>query len=174
MSTGVICTMKLDPFYQAFLRARFEQIGDGVFSFPKGHDLSLMLQFLLKPKPRDFDCSEWGEWAFRIEVPFMEHKNPQTYNYLSEARTIVLTSRIMRYWKFLAHDIITEARRRGMQKKEIIYFLLEEMDIPVFYSDRIEREYSRYLIEERQRKFLCKKKMLKDVKKMSDKRVKIM
>jgi len=57
----------------------------------------------------------------------------------------------------------------GMEKKEVIFFLLEELDIPLQYSDRVERDYSRYLAEERTRHFRVKNKKLKNVKKMSDK-----
>jgi hypothetical protein len=173
MPTGVVCRIKLDPFYQAFLRSRFEQKDIDVFSFPKGHDLSLLFQFLLKPKPSDPELIEPAEWVFGIDVPYMEHKNPFTYNYISKTRTIILASRIMRYWKMVSHDIISESRRKGMEKKEVIYFLLEELELSDDYMDRIEREYSRYLLEERQRKFLCKKKLLKNVKKLSDKRMKM-
>jgi hypothetical protein len=132
-----------------------------------------LFQFLLKPRPRDIEVIYPPDWGFKVYVPYMEHKNPQTYNYISEKRSVVLGSRIMRYWKMVSHDIISDARRRGMEKKEVVYFLLEEMDLPDYYTDRIEREYSRYLLEERQRRFLCKKKMLKNVKSMSDKRMKI-
>ena len=169
MSSGIHVTLKLDPFYQAFLRARF-QIPEGEpFRFSKGHDLSLFFQAMLRPLPADFRETDYGQWAFRIEIPYMEHKNPLTYRYISPERMVMFSSRVMRYWKMIAHDIITQARKMGMEKKEIIFFLLEELDIPLQYSDRVERDYSRYLAEERTRHFRVKNKKLKNVKKMSDK-----
>jgi hypothetical protein len=174
MAKEHFCIIKLDPFYQAFLRARFEQTNqNGVFVFDKGHDLSLLLQFLVKPKPVDYKPTDYGVSSFRIAIPAMEHKNPATYNYLSEERQLILVKRIMRYWKMISHDVIAEARRRGVDKKEIVYMMLDELDLPEYYSDRIEREYSRYLHEERNRKYLRQKKvMLKNVKKLSVKRCK--
>lgn len=171
MGRDSYCLIKLDPFYQAFLRARFNSCGlnsNGIFYFDKGHDLSLLLQFLLKPKPVEHKVQNYGASTFKLGIPFMEHKNSKTYCYLSEDRQMILVKRIMRYWKLVSHDCITEARRRGINKKDIIYMLLDEMDLPEFYSDRIEREYSRFLHEERNRKyFKHKKEMLKNVKYMS-------
>lgn len=165
-----VCVIKLDPFYQAFLRARFDQEGvnaNGVFVFAKGHDLSLLLQFLLKPCPMGNKALYYGADTFRIKVPAMEHKNPQTYNYLSEDRQRILVKRIIRYWKLVSHEIIAEGRRRGMTKRDIVYMMLDEMDLPEYYADRIEREYSRFIHDERQRKYLKKKEKLKNVKVLS-------
>lgn len=171
MAKDNFCVIKLDPFYQAFLRARFNNDGEnanGVFYFDKGHDLSLLLQFLVKPKPIGAKLQHYGSETFKIGIPAMEHKNPKTYCYLSDDRQMILVKRIMRYWKLVSHDCITEARRRGINKKDIVYMLLEELDLPEFYSDRIEREYSRFLHEERNRKyFKHKKEMLKNVKRLS-------
>lgn len=154
------CQIRLDPFYQAFLRARFDQLNsnNGMFEFDKGHDLSLMFQFLLRPKPPGYKQPLYGAEAFKIRIPAMEHKNPQTYCYLSDDRQQLLIKRIMRYWKMVSHDIIAEGRRRGIQKKDLVYMLLDEMDLPEYYSDRIEREYSRFLHEERNRKYLKHKR----------------
>jgi len=168
------CVIKLDPFYQAFLRTRFDQDGgnrNGVFSFDKGHDLNLLLQFLVKPKPPGFKGQYYGAETFRIAVPAMEHKNPDTYNYLSEDRQLILVKRILRYWKMVSHDIITEGRRRGIEKKDMVYMILDELDLPEYYADRIEREYSRYLHEERNRKYIKRhREMLKNVKCLSVRR----
>lgn len=172
MSSQIYCTLKLDPFYQAFLRARFEQQEGETFRFTKGHDLSLFFQAMLKPIPPGWKEPDYGEDAFTIEIPWMEHKNAQTYRWISPERNVMLCSRVMRYWKMVSHDIISQARKLGMEKKEIIFFLLEEMEIPLQYSDRVEREYSRYLKEERQRRFVSKNKLLKNVKKLSDRRLK--
>jgi hypothetical protein len=168
MSSGIYCTLKLDPFYQAFLRSRFQVPDDQVFRFSKGHDLSLFFQAMLRPAPPHFEDPDFGEDTFIVEIPFMEHKNPATYRYVSPERMVMFSSRVMRYWKMIAHDIISQARKMGMEKKEIIFYLLEELEIPLQYSDRVERDYSRYLAEERTRHFRMKNKKLKNVKKMSD------
>jgi len=172
MSSEIYCTLKLDPFYQAFLRARFQVPEGEPFRFSKGHDLSLFFQAMLRPVPRDFVQPDFGKDAFVIEIPLMEHKSAQVYRYVSPERNVMFSSRVMRYWRMIAHDVITQARRMGMEKKEVIFFLLEELDIPIQYSDRVEREYSRFLQEERQRRFLSKNKMLKNVKKIADKSLK--
>jgi hypothetical protein len=169
MSSQIYCTLKLDPFYQAFLRARFQQPAGEPFRFSKGHDLSLFFQAMLRPVPPGHKDPDYGQSAFVVEVPWMEHKSAETYRYVSQERNVMFCSRVMRYWKMVSHDIISQARRLGMEKKEVIFFLLEELEIPLQYSDRVEREYSRYKQEERQRRFASKNKMLKNVKKITDK-----
>lgn len=168
MSSQIYVTLKLDPFYQAFLRARFQVPPGEPFRFSKGHDLSLFFQAMLRPLPADYREPDFGQNAFVVEIPWMEHKNPLTYRYVSPERNVMFCGRVMRYWKMVAHDIIYQARKMGMEKKEIIFFLLEELEIPLQYSDRVERDYSRYLAEERTRQFRMKNKRVKNVKKMSD------
>jgi hypothetical protein len=138
-----------------------------VFAFDKGHDLNLLFQFLLKPNPPGYKNTNYGVETFRICVPAMEHKNPDTYNYLSEERQHILVKRIMKYWQMVSHDVINEARRKGLEKKDIVYMILEELDLPEYYSDRIEREYSRYLRCERGRRYYKHKKVLNNVKSLS-------
>ncbi len=68
MPSGIFCTVRLDPFYQAFLRARFEQPPGEPFRFSKGHDLSLFFQAMLRPLPPDHPEPDHGENAFVIEI----------------------------------------------------------------------------------------------------------
>jgi hypothetical protein len=168
MPSEIFCTLELDPFYQAFLRARFQVPEGEPFRFSKGHDLSLFFQALLRPAPPHFMEPDFGEDSFLIEIPFIEHKNPATYRYVSPERMVMFSSRVMRYWKMVAHDIITQARRMGMEKKVL----------PAGgtgYPPAVFRPGGKGLLPLPGRRedetFPDENKKLKNVKKMSDKRL---
>jgi hypothetical protein len=159
-SSGVICTVKLDPFYQAFL---FQQFGYSehvpVFAFPKGHDLSLRFQFYLSIPPRSYKGEDHGAWTFKIEVPFMEYKNPNSYRYISAKQQGSFQKRIRSFWQDVSHEIIGKSKRAGFLKEEIIQQLIDEFNFSEEHRDRIRREYSRYLQTERNRRFKKQKQL---------------
>ena len=163
-SSGVICTIKLDPFYQAFL---FKQFGFSelapIFEFPKGHDLSLRFQFCLSRAPYKYKGEDHGEWSFKIEIPYMEHKDPKYYRYMSPTMQGIFHKRVRSFWKDVSHEIIGKEKRAGYEKEEIIEKLMEDFGFDERFRDRVRREYSRYLQAERNRRFRRKEKVLKNV-----------
>lgn len=160
--SGIICTVKLDPFYQAFLFRQFGYAEESpVFAFPKGHDLSLNFQFFLSMPPRHYIPEDYGKWTFKIEIPYMEHKNPKSYRYISPKQQSSLQKRIRDYWQDISHHIIGRAKREGYQKEEIIQYLIDEFKFAEEHRDRIRRDYSRYLQTERNRRHRLNKKCVK-------------
>lgn len=160
--SGIICTIKLDPFYQSFLLHQFgysEFVP--VFSFPKGHDLSTRFQFYLSKPPSGYKGEDHGKWSFKIEIPYMEHKNPKVYRYMSPKQQSAFQVRVRRFWQDVSHEIIGKEKRRGFLKEEIIQKLMEDFGFEEEHRDRIKREYSRYLQSERLRRFRSKKRNVK-------------
>jgi len=157
MSSGIYTTVKLHPFYQQFLRGQFQQT-EQVFQFPKGHDLLMRLEFFLAKAPADFKPANYGKQTFRIEIPYMEHKDPFYYNYISENKSVLFARRIREYFRDVIHEEIGRARRKGFTRSEIIYGLMEELHISPTYFDLMEKEYKRYLQAERSRRFKKGKK----------------
>ena len=142
MSSGVICTIKLDPFYQRFLKMQFDVHGP-VFCFPKGHDLGTRFQFYLstggieKPeKPGPFD--------FKIEIPYMEHKSPLYYNTMSPNFQQKFQSRIREFWRDVSHELMGKWSRMGFTKEECIMKLIEEFGFTPDEEERVRREWKRY------------------------------
>jgi len=159
MSSGRFITIKLEPYYQEFLRSQFNQ-NENVFSFPRGHDLLMRLEFFLAIPPPDYIPEPTplnDPKIFRIAVPFMEHKHVDTYTYLSQSSHDAFVSRIKNYYKIVIHDIISKSIRKGFKKTEIIEKLMEDFQLSDFGNDRIKKSYKRYLDTERTRRFRMKK-----------------
>ncbi len=156
--SGVICTIKLDPFYQAFL---FRQFGydssDPVFSFPKGNELQKYFKEFLSIPPLAYRGEDHGGWTFKIEIPHMEHKNPKSYRYISEKQQGNFQSRVRGVWQLVAYESFKKDKLLGLSKNEIIQKLMDDFDFEEKYRDRIDREYSRYLLSLRLARYRKKK-----------------
>jgi hypothetical protein len=150
----------MDPFYQQFLRAQF-QCYDPIFKFPKAHDLLLRLETFLSKPPASYRPKDYGEKTFRIMIPYMEHKNPEVYNYLSDSMQRHFERRVREYFRDLIHQHISVMRRGGFTRKEIIDTFMEDHNLDSRYYDRIEREHKRYMNAEAVRKYKYAKKSRK-------------
>lgn len=161
--SGIICTIALDPFYQQFLIHQFSQESDPVFAFPKGHDLSLRFQFYLTcrkyPQQKIKD-----DWAFKIEIPWMEHKTPFYYNQISPNFQKKFQTRIREFWRDVSHEMMGKWIRAGFTKEEVVQKIVEEFVFGVEDEERIRREYKRYRESERLRRYRARRKQLKNVK----------
>lgn len=155
MSSGIFTTVTLDPFYQQFLRGHFNDY-DIVFNFPKGHDLRLRLEAFLTPPPPDFvplKPAQYTDDTFLISIPYMEHKNPQVYFYLSEYKQKLFRRRITAFFKDIWHEYAADCKSDGFLKTEIAYMFLEDYYINYSYYERIIREYRRYLNAEKVKQY---------------------
>lgn len=162
-NSGIICTISLDPFYQQFLRVQFNQEKDPVFFFPKGHDLSTRFQFYLtRRKFQNYKIKP--EWQFKIEVPWMEHKNPLYNHYMSPNFQKKFQSRVREFWRDVSHEIMGRWHRDGFTQEEIVQKMIEEFYFTPDDEERIRREYKRYRKAEYNRRHNTKQKMLKTVK----------
>lgn len=159
MSSGIFCTIKLDPFYQRFLRKQFDDFNP-VFNFPKGHDLSLRFQFYLSTKSAS-KPDKYGIEEFRIEVPYMEHKSPLYYNYMSPNFQHKFQSRVREFWRDVSHELLGKWNRYGFNREECIQKLMEEFDFTPDDEERVRREWKRYRETERLRRFRNKNKSVK-------------
>lgn len=163
LQSGIICTISLDPFYQQFLKIQFNQEDSPVFFFPKGHDLSTRFQFYLT-------CRKYSNqkikdaWSFKIEVPWMEHKNPLYSRFMSPNFQKKFQSRVREFWRDVSHEIMGKWHREGFSQEEIIQKLIEEFNFTPDDEERIRREYKRYRKAEYNRRHNHKQKVLKNVK----------
>jgi hypothetical protein len=160
MPSGVYTTIALDPFLQEFLRAQFNQY-DPVFTFSKGHDLLLRLERYLTIPPRDFKPVEYGQETFRIEIPYMELKNPSVHFFISDRKQKIFSSRVRDYFREIFHDEMRKSRSRNESKKEAIICFMEDYRISDEYEDRLVKAYNRYMEIERQRRFRRRRKQRK-------------
>jgi hypothetical protein len=162
MPSGIYTTLRLDPFYQEFLRAQFNQ-WNPVFTFPKGHDLLLRLERYLTTPPIDFKLIEFGEESFRVEIPYMEIKNPNVYFYLSDKKMKLFNQRTRDYFREIFHEEIRKYRSKNFNKNEAIICFMEDFRISERYEDRLIKAYNRYMEIERMRRFRCRQKRRKSL-----------
>jgi hypothetical protein len=168
MSSGRYTTIKLDPFYQQFLRVQFNQ-NNPVFKFPakKHHDLKIRFEFYLTPPPEDYKPANYRDWNFHIEIPYSENsiKHPDFYNYISENKNKLYANRIRNYYYDVIHEEFTRLRNKGFKKEECIICVMEDYNFEPKYEERVIKEYQRYLKRERDRRFRIRVKRIKKTKK---------
>lgn len=157
MASPVTTIIRIDPFYQRFLRVQLNQ-HEKVFEFPKGHDLSIVFQFFVSKAPDDFQPPKPSDELLEVAIPYMEHKNPLVYNFISERSNTFLVTRIREYQRSVFHEEIGKRKQKGLHKDEIIWQLIDEYSLSESDYDRVSRAYSRYLNAERQRKYLGRQK----------------
>lgn len=155
--------MKLEPFYQQFLRG-FYRNNNPVFEFPRedGDELEIARKFnyLLMPPPCDYKNKDFGESSFLLEVPFQKGKDPFYYNYLSEKATERLIIHIDKSYRWYFHTRMKEYHCTGFGYKESVELFLDENNInPVFY-DRCIKDLQRWRILVRVKKFQQKSNRL--------------
>jgi len=157
MPSGIITTMKLDPFYQQFLRAQFHN-ADIVFRFPPRHDLLMRLECFLTKTPLNYKRQDYGENTFRIELPYMEHKDVMYYNYLSENSQALFAQRVKDFYRMIVHELFADYRRKGFFKTEIVYLIIEDFSFTTSDYDRILKDFNRFVACEKSRRFTQRQK----------------
>lgn len=160
MGSPVYVTFKVDVFYQTFLRAYFEQY-DLLFEFPAKSEFNILLEFLVKKQPRaqrspdpeiDFmnqleihKKTQYGDQAFNVQLQYMEHKNVLSYNFIPPAGERIFNDKIKDLFKLVFHKHVDQAIHRiGLRKKDAIYSFMDEFNMSVSRSERLNKNYQRY------------------------------
>jgi hypothetical protein len=161
MASGIITTVKLEPFYQQFLKSHFE-CNELVFSFPKEHDLQSALNLLLTKNPQKNTYLDYGSFTFRIELVYLKTKNIRYNNFISERASSLFASKVRNFYGMIFHEFYSSLYR-SFKHKDIVYLWIEKHGFSESSYDRIEREARRYRKRNYDRTYLAKKK-LKNVK----------
>ncbi len=152
MASGIITTVKLEPFFQQFLRSHFEQENELVFCFPKDHDLLKNLNLLLTNQPDREPAHEYGAETFEIELYYLRHKDVRQKNWVSETGAKYYAKTVRDYYAMLFHDFYA-SRYRRFGHKETVYLWMEENGFDESAYDRIERDARRYRNRENQKNY---------------------
>ena len=163
MSSGIICTISLDPFYQQFLRVQEDQEDYPVFSFPKNHDLGKTFQAGLNCRDITPKKMKSG-WEFKIEIPYRKSKNPEYYNKMSEDAQREFQSEVRLFARRIIDKMMHEQYLEGIPKEMTIIDIMEDYNFSEDHRDRIVRWYNRLIYREKQKRYRNKKKVLKSVK----------
>lgn len=144
MASGVLTSFKLDPFFQTFLKSHFQCGSDAVFTFPKGHDLLRRLEVLLRPVPENYKPSRSHPALFHVELPYMKHKDPLYYNYLSDTAGKAFARKVRDFYELVFHERMSELRNAGYEYKECVYLFQDEYDLPPESTDRLIKDFQRW------------------------------
>lgn len=160
--TGIYVTIRLDPFLQQFLRGYFE-CDEVVFSFPRQSGkcwLPIALKAALWYPPRDYKPLSFGEETFRIEIPEMKDKDPDYHNYISHRANSEFSRAVRLFYNSVAYSFFDEAKCARYGPKAIISMFIDRFSIDTIFEDRVARDYSRYNLNMRVKKFRKKFKKL--------------
>lgn len=142
MASGIITTVKLEPFYQQFLKTHFE-CNELVFTFPKGHDLQQRLTALLIKNPHPHAYLDYGKYTFRIELYTVSSKDIRQHNYISETASSIFASKVRDFYSMIFHEFYAGLYKK-FTHKEIVYLWIEKYNFSESAYDRIERDARRY------------------------------
>lgn len=160
MASEYSVTIRMEPFFQRFLCAQFDQERNDVFVFPARHDFNKLLSFLVQPVPADYKPLDYGEWTFRILLPHMEHKNVAVYNYLSQKGQRTFMNRVRGYMNMLFHDEMSKAVfGHGMTRIEVVDHLADSFGFTTDDYDRLLKEFHRWRNAETMRRKRRKEKV---------------
>lgn len=157
MASGIITTVKLEPFYQQFLKSQFE-CNELVFTFPKGHDLQTALTLLLNKNPYGNAYPDYGTQSFRIELYYSRTKDIRIFNYISERAGNMFASKVHEFYGMVFHEFYAK-HYRTFNHKDIVYLWLEKNRFDESHYDRIERDARRYRKRNYDQTYLQKKKL---------------
>lgn len=142
MASGIITNIKLDPFYQKFLKQHFE-CDELVFTFPKGHELQKRLNSILTKNPHPKTHPDYGKNNFRIELFYSSFKDIRQQNFISPLGCSIFAAKVKDFYNMIFHEFISE-RYRHFNHKEIVYLWIEKYNFGEEAYDRIERDSRRY------------------------------
>lgn len=178
MSSGIICKIKLELFYQEFLRGMYVCY-DPIFSFPEFNSRDLiMYQFYrqLRPKPVKQRTFPNSEEVFMIEVPRVDitdtsvpQKHPEYYNYIPEIGEELVFKTIETHFRFVftehVESYMTEIKNRLPEGKilsnklkkrqydDAVKDFMSKYNISEQYFDRLIKDFSRLRVCLRRQKF---------------------
>lgn len=159
MSSGIFIKIRLDEYYQMFLRGYYKE-NDRIFKFPREDSDILGLAFkfnnllMLAPsnsKPVDYGCEN-----FFIEVPYQQNKDPFYYNFLSQKRNEIFFKDIRRAYKFHFEEKMMDYRDAGYDYKSCVELFQDEYNIDPKYFARGIKHYDRWKIKVAVQKHLQK------------------
>jgi hypothetical protein len=160
MYSGVYVTIRLDKFYQDFLRSYFS-CNDLIFSFPRGEELSFRLVRLMKKPPEGYIPGKNMSNGFHVSIPKDDDKDPYSFNYLSERGQIIFIEHVRKLYEMVFHESMNKYLHEGFEKKECLEIFIDQYDLSCNYIDRITKDYQRYVHRK-----ICQKYRKKNTSKM--------
>lgn len=149
MASPILVTLKLDPFYQRFLRSYYN-CEEPVMEFPCREDFNILLAHLVGKTPKiksgeKLEKKDFGEYTFIVALPYIEHKDVFYYNHFSERSLQIFQTKVYDFFKMIFHgDLNHSVHNLGIPKNDAIRLFMEKYNLLVDDEDRIKKGYYRY------------------------------
>jgi hypothetical protein len=147
MASGIYVTIKLDSFYQKFLRGYFGQQDEVVFAFPKRsrYKFNELLHWLVDYPPLTYKPRDYGKDNFRVELPRAQHFSIECRNYLSERSEEMFRRQVRNFYLNILYSCIDESVLKfNMSRTDAIDRFMQMYNLVCFDDERIKKTIQRY------------------------------
>ena len=155
MSSGISINIKLDRFYQQFLRGYYN-CSEPVFMFPRASKkdyLPFALIPLLWYPPEHYKLEDFGDDNFRIFIPEMHDKNVYSMNYISENSLRIFSEVVEKFYFARLYQEFDELYIGGLGPHQTVDVFMEKYKISEDYRDRLLKNYTRFYNWHHQKKY---------------------
>lgn len=142
MASQIILRVKCEPYLVKFLETLY---GPSPISFPKNSNFNTILDVFLDKAPFDYHEPEYGVNTLKIQLPYFEHKDIRSYNYLSPKKQTAFVKEIWKYFKITYRSEIAKCIVMGLDRQDAIEIFIEKYNLSLDCWDFMEKDFQRYL-----------------------------
>jgi hypothetical protein len=132
------------PFYLVkFLEKLY---GKSPVVFPRSSNFNAILDVFLEKQPPDAKpISSLETSALVIRLPYFDHKDIRSYNFLTPTKESILVKEIWKFFKITYRSEISKSLCLGLDRKDAITLFMEKYDLPEDSRDLLEKDFQRYI-----------------------------
>lgn len=114
--------------------------------FPRSSNFNSILDVFLEKQPMEPKLKTVSDFPILIiALPYFEHKDIRSYNFLTSCKEQVLVKEIWKFFKITYRSEITKSLCLGLDRKDAIDLFMDKYDIPQENWDLLEKDFQRYL-----------------------------
>lgn len=141
----------LKPYLKAFLLSIYG--GPEPLFFPKKDKFSDLLAFLIAKAPADHVPEKRDPEKLQVILPYFEHINILSYNYLSEKSQVIFENRVSNRFWVIFEDFMDKCFQKNIRRSEAIALFIEKYQLPydatiedmlrkaIYRSMRLQKKY---------------------------------
>lgn len=119
--------------------------GDQPLIIPRKDNLNRLINFLLRPPPKDWIPEHYGEFNLAVQLPYYEDKNVMVHYYLSEAAQRTVASRFDDMFNLEFRRHVDKLLLLGVTNQlDAIYSFMEAYQLPEDIISDLLKDYQRY------------------------------
>jgi hypothetical protein len=151
LTISVPCPLYLIQFLETLY-------GKSPVVFPRGSNFNAILDVFLEKQPVNPKAGPSpDENLLIVALPYFEHKDIRSYNYLTHGKEQVFIKELWKFFKITYRAEIAKSICLGLERKDAIELFVEKYNIPLDSWDLLEKDFQRYLKLRQKTRFLRKK-----------------